>query len=114
MPRPPKLFFSDPAELQKVLSRLKVLDKPKRPKGRPYDSKDLELYALWSAEREGGRKWLQIAKRSLPSNPAGLEKVKQAVRRYRSFCAKQGIKPKALLTPGAPLHWADEWEKDLQ
>jgi hypothetical protein len=113
MPRPPNLFFSDRAELEKLLSRLKVLEKPKKPKGRPYDPEDLELCALWSAEREGGKKWLQIAKKRLPGNPAGLEKVKQAVRRYRSFCAKQGIKPKALLTTGALLLWAEEWEKNV-
>src|SRR6266849_7573760 len=99
MPRPPKLFFLDRAGLQKLLSRLKALEaEPKRSKGRPYDADDIELYALWNADREAGQKWLQIAKRRLPGNPAGLEKVKQAVRRYRAFCAKQGIRPKALLT----------------
>lgn len=116
MPRPPELFFSDWTELQRLLCSpcLKGPNgKPRRAKGRPYDPEDLELCALWNADRESGMKWSHIAKKRLPGAIAAEERIKQGVRRYRAFCAKQGIEPGALLEPGAPLIWKDEWEKAL-
>src|SRR5215469_8403061 len=107
MPRPPKLLFSYYEELQKLLSRLNVFaTEPKRPKGRPYDPADIERYLIWYADRESGQKWAKIAKKREPDNPSGTEKVKQGVRRYLSFCRKQGI------TPDAPIYWALEWKKN--
>ncbi len=112
MPRRPRLFFSDWAGLNKLLSCLNVVaPEPKKAKGRPYDPADLEAYAAWDADRTAGMKWGQIAKKRLPGKLSGIEKIKQGVRRYRRFCDEQGVTDETLLRRDAPLVWKDEWRE---